>query len=646
MNKIAFAGTDHDFAVRARNLRKVYRLYRKPSHRLRDILGLLPNDSRYFSEQVALHDMTLDIRRGEKVAIIGRNGAGKSTLLRLITRVVQPTAGLLSVNGETQALLSLGTGFHPEMTGRQNVQAYLANFGIFGDKAARMLDEIVDFSELEEYIDQPTKTYSTGMNVRLMFAASTMFLPDLLVIDEVLGVGDAYFQGKSFERIREICTGKGTTLLLVTHDVYTASSLCERMIWLDHGAIVLDADSPTVLRAYDTSVRQQEEARLRKKALLGAQRITEMARRNDVPVLIELRSPENAPLPSPVAIARVALIDGERAWPAAVVDEAGASAAMGRLVKESGSWGDVVTWQGRQARQMNHYGSAIHKVGICFFLPAGLVDRADQMRLEVELGSDQACRLEVWRIDADVHARRLVTAETTPGEWILLRTALAGETAAGIEKSVQQPTPFEQAPLPAEDSMSIAADQSMIHVPGSTAAAQSAAEQRLPKSNTISAAPMEHHGSGRVVVTGVRILDDNGREALQLEHGKPVSIIIGYQINDAALKEHCQVVLAFRRNGVEDVFRLFGKELLFDASTAPQGEIVLRLDRMPLGAAEYSLTILVAAENYYEERPTTFYTVNPKVYWAAREVIDIKVVSNHLIPKGTGVVGEASWSLR
>src|SRR5262245_5434869 len=224
-------------AVRARDLRKVYRLYRKPSYRALDIMGFLPASDRYFGEHVALHGVNLDIGRGEKVAIIGRNGAGKSTLLRLITGVVQPTAGTVEVRGATQALLSIGTGFHPELTGRQNAMAYLANFGIAGAQADRMLDDIIEFAELEEYIDQPMKTYSTGMGMRLMFSASTMFVPDLLVIDEVLGVGDAYFQAKSFERIREICSAKGATLLLVTHDIYTASKLCERMIWIDNGAV-------------------------------------------------------------------------------------------------------------------------------------------------------------------------------------------------------------------------------------------------------------------------------------------------------------------------------------------------------------------------------------------------------------------------
>jgi hypothetical protein len=165
-------------------------------------------------------------------------------------------------------------------------------------------------------------------------------------------------------------------------------------------------------------------------------------------------------------------------------------------------------------------------------------------------------------------------------------------------------------------------------------------------SEPVSTAASERHGSGRVVVTGLRFLDESGEECLHLDHGKSYSIVLSYQINDPTLKEHCQVVFAFKRNGVDDVFRLYGKELLFDASKASRGEIVARVDRLPLGVGEYSITVLVAGESYYEEKPTLFYTLNPKVYWAARGVLDIKVVSEHLIPMGTGAVGQARWYLR
>jgi hypothetical protein len=434
----------------------------------------------------------------------------------------------------------------------------------------------------------------------------------------------------------------------------------------------------------------------------------------------------------------VAVVDGEREWFAALIDGADAATGTARLVTESGSWGDVVTWQGRQARQMKHYGSAIHKVGICFFLPTEVAARADQMRIEIELGCDHPCQLEAWRIDASMQARRVGIIPTAPGKWMVLRAALSGDTAEVVE-ALPQDTVDSAAAIAVEDAGSIvggeadlrstkpaAADQTATaaalpevvetlppqeaidsaaaiviedassivggeadlwsatpaaadHAATATAlpeadeasaevavpaVALSAAEgqanterpvadpqdkgpeTRVQDSNLFSAGVLEHHGSGRVVVTRIRFLDDKNLERLQLEHGKFYRIVLSYQINDQNLKEHCQIVFAFRRNGVDDMFRLFGKELLFDGSAAPQGEIVVDFDRMPIGVGEYAVTVLVAKENYYEERPNKFYTVNPDVYWAARDVIDIKVVSDHLMPQGTGVVGQASWYLR
>jgi homopolymeric O-antigen transport system ATP-binding protein len=589
-------------AVRARDLRKVYRLYRKPSYRALDIMGFLPASDRYFGEHVALHGVNLDIGRGEKVAIIGRNGAGKSTLLRLITGVVQPTAGTVEVRGNTQALLSIGTGFHPELTGRQNAMAYLANFGIAGADADRMLDEIIEFAELEEYIDQPMKTYSTGMGMRLMFSASTMFVPDLLVIDEVLGVGDAYFQAKSFERIREICGAKGATLLLVTHDVYTASTLCERMIWIDNGAVLLDADSPTVLKAYETSIRQQEEARLRKKALLNLQRLAESSAAGSLPLIIELRSPTNTPAGAPVQVGRVALLDGDReVASAALTGAADETECSGRPIVESGAWGEVTTWKDRPARQMNNFGSALHKVGVSFLLPNTLAERADELTLEVETGANDVYRLEAWRIDADLRTRSLGTLPCKPGEWVLFRSSLsgtAGETGSGDQAA--------QAALRAAD----------------------------------------RSGSGRLIISHIQFINEAGHDTLRLEHGKPATLLLDFVINDPSLREHCQVVVVFRRNGVDDMFRLFERDHFFDGSLVRHGRLSAYFEKFPLGVAEYTVTVMVAAENYFESRPTLFYSINPLVYWAGRDVIEITVTSDHLIPAGTGVVGEATWTMR
>jgi len=206
-------------AIRTTGLTKRYRLYQKPAYRLLDLFGLCPPTRDFYSEHVALDDVDLTINSGEKVAIIGRNGAGKSTLLKCIAGLVGPTSGTADVYGKVSNLLQIGSGFHPDFTGRQNVYAALAHQGITGEAARRLFDEILAFAEVDEYIDQPMKTYSTGMCSRLMFASSVIVKPEILIVDEILGVGDAYFAHKSFERMRQLCSHGGTTLLLVTHDI-------------------------------------------------------------------------------------------------------------------------------------------------------------------------------------------------------------------------------------------------------------------------------------------------------------------------------------------------------------------------------------------------------------------------------------------
>src|SRR5262245_40464527 len=229
-------------AIELEAVSKVYRLYEKPAYRLLDLFDLCPSGPAYYREHPALADITCRIGTGEKVAIIGRNGAGKSTLLKIITGTLQQTSGRVSVHGRLSPLLQIGTGFHADFTGRQNVYASLAHMGVIGRAADRCFDDVLDFSELEAFIDQPMKTYSTGMAARLMFSTATAVSPEILVIDELLGVGDAYFSHKSFERMRQMCEGEGTTLLLVTHDIYAALNLCDRFFWIDRGRIQLEGD--------------------------------------------------------------------------------------------------------------------------------------------------------------------------------------------------------------------------------------------------------------------------------------------------------------------------------------------------------------------------------------------------------------------
>lgn len=197
----------------------------------------------------ALHDIDLSINRGEVFGVIGRNGAGKSTLLKVISRVLRPTKGRLLLYGKIAPLLELGAGFHPELSGRENVFLNGALLGYSGKEMNACYDQIVDFSELHQFMDFPIRTYSSGMHARLGFAVATAHIPDILLVDEILGVGDEAFQNKCFDRINEF-RRHGATILLVSHNLTQIESICQRVAWLNQGKIVIVGEPKEVISAY------------------------------------------------------------------------------------------------------------------------------------------------------------------------------------------------------------------------------------------------------------------------------------------------------------------------------------------------------------------------------------------------------------
>jgi lipopolysaccharide transport system ATP-binding protein len=201
----------------------------------------------------ALRDVSFRVAAGETVALIGRNGAGKSTLLRLICGLGRPTSGRTSVGGRVAALLELGAGFHPHLTGRENLYVSAIVGGLRRAEVAAGADEIVRFAELEGFIDQPLRTYSAGMKLRLAFAIAIHTDPDLLIVDEALGVGDAAFHQKCLERIEGFWRS-GKTLVFVSHDMALVNRFCERAIWLRHGQIVADGPAAIVTAAYEEDI--------------------------------------------------------------------------------------------------------------------------------------------------------------------------------------------------------------------------------------------------------------------------------------------------------------------------------------------------------------------------------------------------------
>lgn len=221
-----------DIVISVRNLCKRYRSYAHPLDRL------LPGRKNRCRQFNALTDVNFDIRRGESVGIIGRNGSGKSTLLQLICGIRKPTSGSITVVGRISALLELGAGFHPEFSGRENVYLQGAILGFSRNDMEERFEYITKFADIGEFIDQPVKTYSRGMFVRLAFAVAISVDPDILVVDEALAVGDVSFQSKCYQRMREICD-RGGTILFVTHAMDSVIQLCDRTILLDEGQHIM-----------------------------------------------------------------------------------------------------------------------------------------------------------------------------------------------------------------------------------------------------------------------------------------------------------------------------------------------------------------------------------------------------------------------
>jgi ABC-type polysaccharide/polyol phosphate transport system ATPase subunit len=246
-----------DVAIDVRGLAKAYRIYPTPSSRLKQMLWR--GRRRFFHEFWALHDISFSVARGECVGFLGKNGSGKSTLLQMIAGTLEPTRGTCTVAGRVSALLELGAGFNPDFTGRENVILNGALFGISANEMQERLPSIIEFSELGDFVDQPVKTYSSGMFVRLAFATAIHVEPQVLLVDEALAVGDAAFQYKCMERI-QLLRSRGMSILFVTHDTSAVRKICDRAFWLDSGNLVTSGPAIEIADQYDSFMRAKSGA--------------------------------------------------------------------------------------------------------------------------------------------------------------------------------------------------------------------------------------------------------------------------------------------------------------------------------------------------------------------------------------------------
>ena len=268
-----------NIAIRVSNLSKRYEIYSTPRDRLKQfVLPRLQRQAKqppkqYFREFWAIKDVSFEVKKGETVGIIGRNGSGKSTLLQMICGTLHPTGGSIQTHGRIAALLELGSGFNPEFTGRENVYMNASVLGLSNEEIDERFADIVSFADIGEFIEQPVKTYSSGMFVRLAFAVAVHVRPDILVVDEALSVGDIAFRNKCMEVIQKM-VAQGVTILFVTHDLGTLQLFCSRVLWLANGELQSSGDPVRISQDYYVSMMQGGISDIQQRAALPVQQET------------------------------------------------------------------------------------------------------------------------------------------------------------------------------------------------------------------------------------------------------------------------------------------------------------------------------------------------------------------------------------
>lgn len=237
-----------NIAIKVEHVYKSFTVYYDRANTLKERLLFLARNKRREKRQV-LKDINVEIKKGETVGLIGVNGSGKSTLLKMMTKIIYPNKGKIETNGKLTSLLELGAGFHPDFSGRENIYFNASIFGLTRKEIDDRLEQIIEFSELKDFIDNPVRTYSSGMYMRLAFSVAINVDAEILLIDEILSVGDQHFQEKCFEKMREL-KKEGKTMVFVTHSLGSVTDLCDRAIWIHNGEVKMDGNSKDVVDEY------------------------------------------------------------------------------------------------------------------------------------------------------------------------------------------------------------------------------------------------------------------------------------------------------------------------------------------------------------------------------------------------------------
>jgi lipopolysaccharide transport system ATP-binding protein len=551
--------------IRIAGVGKMYRLYASRFDTVLEGLGLsrlVPRRRVARPEFWALRGIDLEVRHGQRLGVIGRNGAGKSTLLKLITGNIDPTEGTVAVRGRVHALIDAGGGFHPEFTGRENIRAALTYQGLTPSEIGEAEAEIADFTELGEFLAQPFKTYSLGMQARLTFATATAIKPEILIIDEVLGAGDALFFSKAIERTRDL-VASGASVIIVSHALDQIVRLCEEAVWLERGRIVKRGSSLEVVKAYEQFIRVLEDRRLRaknRKVQQGAPHPDALTETLAIRVLVEGRAGTYCD------VYEIELVrDGqteERVFVGDAQDTDPSHPAF--VVIEGGDWsvpqGGVTACSRRLAVSGNSASGTV-----AFSLPWIFEESSYEIMARVQAHGVDRLWLEVFRggVLVDRYPLRASVEGGRESEPVLL-----GRLAAASKLPAGRPHAADTA-------------QRDGHEPDASPMAglrrQTRSESRWP-------------GEGSILIEEVRLLGPEATEQAVFVVGTPMTLRIGLRARHPGAFEMVPVAVLYRVDGIR-VSSHVGKAATVVVAEAERKSALLRLGPINLGNGRYVFSV-------------------------------------------------------
>lgn len=538
-----------EYSVSIDNITKKFRRFKHPGWRALDALGIkVPRKK--FDEFTALRNINFRALRGEKIALIGRNGAGKSTLLRVISGQMRPDQGRVTIKGCVQALMELGTGFHPDFSGMDNIRSSLAYQGITSSKITQLIEDVVEFTELEEFIDRPVREYSAGMYARLAFAVATAIKPEVLIIDEILGAGDAYFVGKCIQRMKDL-TSDGATVLFVSHDMSSIQLLCERALWIEKGTIKADGDVLSVTKSYLASIREDEEIRARSRSMsLTRAQVAANTGQSAISIYRFIGSEGQAPS-DPVAVAEIRFGD-EKGDSGSILPDS--QEERSRMIVESGitNWSNAELCDGRTCRRFGDYaGRFVHAPWQIDWTGKGKTMRW----MEIDYKPSKADSLLLEEYD-EKRQQYVLLAEIASGQgesgWTTLRVKMKDPQNSDDEDS-----------MPAQDI-------------------------QMLKSQ-------DRYGKGPIKINAFAFFDQSGTRRHTLISGEPAKAVMSFYASEP-IKEPVAVVAIYRPDSTCALQVVSNRENATLGILENHGRIIVSFAPLLLGPGEYIISIALFKE--------------------------------------------------